>query len=71
MFSVAVLSIIFKVQDQKHGRKTEGVMPGIVAAIWHLSLRSNLFMAIYIFMLLVLSLSCLTIAYSNSLLQGH
>ena len=32
-FSVAILSIIFKVQDQKHGRKTQGVMSGIVAAI--------------------------------------
>ena len=37
------MSIIFKVQDQKHGRKTQGVMSGIVAVIWHLFLRSNLF----------------------------
>ena len=43
VFSVAVLSIIFKVQHQKHVRKTQGVMSGIVAAIWHLVLRSNLF----------------------------
>ena len=38
-----VLSIILKVHDQKHERKTQGVMSGIVAAIWHLVLRSNLF----------------------------
>ena len=43
VFIVAVLSIIFKVQDHKHGTKTQGVMSGIVAAIWHLVLRSNLF----------------------------
>ena len=43
VFSVAVFCIIFKVQDQKHGRKTQGVISGIVAAIWHLVMRSNLF----------------------------
>ena len=43
VFSVAVLNIIFKVQDQKHGRKIHGVMSGIVAAIWHMVLKSNLF----------------------------
>ena len=42
-FRVAILSIIFKVQDQKHGRKTQGVMSGVVAATWHLVLKSNLF----------------------------
>ena len=46
-------------------------MSGTVAAIWHLALRSNLFYGNFIFMLLFLSLSGLTIAYSNSLLQGH
>ena len=43
VFNVAVLSIIFKVQDQKHAKKTQGVMPDIVAAKWHLVLRCNLF----------------------------
>ena len=38
-----MLSIIFKVQDQKHGGKIQGVMLGVVAAIWHLVLKSNLF----------------------------
>ena len=46
-------------------------MSGIVAAIWHLVLKVICFMAIYIFMLLVLSFSGLNIAYSNNLLQGH
>ena len=69
LFSVAILSIIFK--DQKHGRKIQGVMSGVVAAIWQLILKSNFFMALCIFMLLVLSLSGLTIVYSNSLLQGR
>ena len=61
-------------QDQKHVRKDTGVMSGIVAAIWHLVLRSYLFfvfLAIYIFMLLLLSLSGLIIVYSDSDLQGH
>ena len=71
VFSVAVLSIIFKVQDQKHGRKTQGVMSGIVTAIWHLVLRSNLFYGNLYFHAIGLFLSGLTIAYSNSLLQGH
>ena len=43
VFIVALLIINFKVQDQKNERKTQGVMSGIVAAIWHLVVRSNLF----------------------------
>ena len=46
-------------------------MSGIVAAIWHLVLKVVCFMAIYIFMQLVLSFSGLNIAYSNNILQGH
>ena len=54
------------------GEKTRGVMSGIVAATWHLVLRSNLFYDNLCFhAIMCLSLSGLTIVYSNSLLQGN
>ena len=73
VFSVAVLSIIFKEQDQKHRRKTQGVTSGIVAAIWHLVLGSYLFYGNLYYHAIgsFSSLSGLNIAYSNNLLQGH
>ena len=61
--------MIFQVQDQKHERKTQGVMSGIVAAIWHLVLRSNLFYGNLYFHGPLFS--GLTIVFTNSLLQGH